>query len=58
MTDAERQQFLPVTRNFISILEKDTLNQNEVDQLVEQAKELSELIPEQFQCESCKYVVE
>ena len=48
MTDAERRQFLPITRNFVNILEKDTVSQNEIDQLVEQSEELSELIPEQF----------
>merc|ERR1711992_270047 len=48
MTDAERRQFLPITRNFVNILEKDTVSQNEIDQLVEQSEELSELVPEQF----------
>ena len=48
MTDAERRQFLPITRNFVNILEKDTVSQNEINQLVEQSEELSELIPEQF----------
>ena len=48
MTDAEREQFLPITKNFINILEKDTVTQNEIDLLVEQSEELSELIPEKF----------
>ena len=48
MTDAEREQFLPITKNFINILEKDTVTENEIEELAEKAKGLRELIPEQL----------
>ena len=48
MTDAEREQFLPITKNFINILEKDTVTENEIEELAEKAEGLRELIPEQL----------
>ena len=48
MTDEERARFLPATRNFISVLEKDNIDQREIEELLRQSDELSQLIPEQF----------
>ena len=48
MTDDERELLLPVARNFVSILEKDTVSQDEIEELAEQSKILNDLIPEQF----------
>merc|ERR1712127_861115 len=46
MTDEERERFLPATRTFISVLEKENINQNEIQTLIDQSEELKELIPE------------
>ena len=46
MTDAERRQFLPVTRTFVSVLEKDKADPEEINLLVEQSKEINNLIPD------------
>jgi len=48
MTDAERQRFLPSVRTFISVLEKDNLDANEMNILLDQSRELLNLIPENF----------
>ena len=48
MTDDERELLLPVARNFVSVLEKDTVSQDEIEELAEQTKILNDLIPEQF----------
>jgi len=48
MTDDERELLLPVARNFVSVLEKDTVSQDEIEELAEQSKILNDLIPEQF----------
>merc|ERR1711997_191204 len=45
MTDEERQQFLPATRTFISVLEKDTIDPSELNTLLEQSRELTNLVP-------------
>jgi len=45
MTDAERQQFLPSVRTFISVLEKDNLDASEINTLLAQSRELTNLIP-------------
>merc|ERR1712042_93715 len=45
MTDAERQQFLPSVRTFISVLEKDNLDASEMNTLLAQSRELTNLIP-------------
>ena len=45
MTDAERQQFLPSVRTFISVLEKETLDPNEINALLEESRELTNVIP-------------
>merc|ERR1712142_20764 len=49
MTDEERERFLPATKTFISVLEKDRINQNEINELIKQSEALQELIPEQWQ---------
>ena len=46
MTDEERARFLPATKTFISVLEKENINQNEIQTLIDQSEELKELIPE------------
>ena len=46
MTDEERDRFLPATKTFISVLEKENINQNEIQTLIDQSEELQELIPE------------
>ena len=48
MTDEERAQFLPAVRQFASILEKDYVNQNEINALLAESKVLSKLIPDEF----------
>jgi len=48
MTDAERQQYLPSVRTFISVLEKETLDADEMNTLLAQSRELIKLIPENF----------
>ena len=45
MTNEERAQFLPAVRQFASILEKDYVNQNEINALLAESKVLSKLIP-------------
>merc|ERR1712193_319025 len=45
MTDEERQQFLPATRSFIKVLEKDNLDAAEMNTLLAQSRELTNLIP-------------
>merc|ERR1712039_1102406 len=45
MTDAERQQFLPSVETFISVLEKDNLDASEMNTLLAQSRELTNLIP-------------
>ena len=41
MTDEERAKFSPVVRTFISVLEKDTLNPQEINLLLEQSRDLT-----------------
>ena len=45
MTNAERNQFLPVVRTFTNVLEKGNADPNEINQLVQETRELSNLIP-------------
>merc|ERR1712039_1080524 len=45
MTDQERAKFLPVVRTFISVLQKDYVDPNEMNALMEHARELTNLIP-------------
>jgi len=40
MTDAEREQFLPVVRSFINLLRKDVLDVNETTELLNQVRKL------------------
>merc|ERR1712156_807099 len=49
MTDEEREKFLPAAKIFISVLEKDRIDQNEINELIKQSEALQELIPEQWQ---------
>jgi len=49
MTDEERERFLPAAKTFISVLEKDRIDQNEINELIKQSEALQELIPEQWQ---------
>ena len=48
MTDEERATFLPATRTFVSVLEKENLDPNEIEELLRQSDKLSRLIPAQF----------
>ena len=41
MTDEERAKFLPSVRTFIGVLEKDTLDPEEINQLLEQARDIT-----------------
>ena len=45
MTNAERQQFLPIVRTFTNVLEKGNANPTEVNTLMSQIRELNNLIP-------------
>jgi len=49
MTDEEKARFLPAVRTFTSVLQKDNVDPNEISLLMEQAKELSALIPGNMQ---------
>ena len=46
MTDEERERFLPVTRTFVKVLENDNATPEEINLLLEQSSELSNLIPD------------
>lgn len=46
LTDEERAQFLPATRTFASVLEKENVDPEEISLLLEQSRELSNLIPD------------
>ena len=46
MTEEERAQFLPATRTFKSVLEKDDVDIDELSQLLDQSQELANLIPD------------
>ena len=46
MTDSERAQFLPVVRTFTSILEKGNADPNETTAILQQVRQLNQLIPE------------
>jgi len=48
MTDAERELFLPSIKTFISILEKDDLDADEMNTILSQSRELINLIPDNF----------
>jgi len=45
MTSDERAQFLPVVRTFTSVLEKGNADPNETNQLLQQIRQLNNLIP-------------
>jgi len=45
MTEEERQQFLPVVRTFTSVLEKGNASPTETNTLVQQVRQLNQLIP-------------
>ena len=45
MTDSERSQFLPVVRTFTSILEKGNADPNETTAILQQVRQLNQLIP-------------
>lgn len=49
MTDAERATFLPAVRAFTSVLQKDNVDPAELSALMEEAKKLRGLIPENLQ---------
>ena len=46
LTDEERAQFLPATRTFASVLGKENVDPEEISLLLEQSRELSNLIPD------------
>ena len=46
MTESERAQFLPVVRTFTRVLEKGDADSNEINTLLQQVRQLNQLIPE------------
>ena len=46
LTAEEREQFLPATRTFASVLGKENVDPEEISLLLEQSRELSTLIPD------------
>ena len=46
MTDEERKRFLPAIRTFTSVLEKENIDQNEINDLISQSEALQDLLPE------------
>ena len=45
MTDQERAAYLPAVKTFISVLQKDKVDPNEINTLLEQSRELTNTIP-------------
>ena len=48
MTDEERERFLPVTKNVIRVLEKNIIDENEINELIAQGEILQEYLPEEW----------
>merc|ERR1719436_2611 len=48
MTDEERATYLPATKTFVSVLKKDTLDADEMNLLLEQSRDLINLVPSNF----------
>ena len=48
MTDKERERFLPVTKNVIRVLEKNIIDENEINELIAQGENLQEYLPEEW----------
>ena len=48
MTDEERERFLPVTKNVIRVLEKNIIDENEINELIAQGENLQEYLPEEW----------
>jgi len=46
LTDAQRKQYLPAVKTFVSALKKDNVDANELNTLLDQSRELLNLIPE------------
>jgi len=45
MTDKERATYLPVVKTLISVLQKDNVDPNEINTLLEQSRDLVNAIP-------------
>lgn len=48
MTDEERATYLPATKTFVSVLKKDTLDADEMNLLLQQSRDLINLVPSNF----------
>jgi len=46
MTDEERKRYLPATKIFIKVLEKEFIDQNEINELIKRGEDLQDLMPE------------
>ena len=48
MTKEERERFLPVTKNVIRVLEKNIIDESEINKLIAQGENLQEYLPEEW----------
>jgi len=48
MTDEERKRYLPATKVFIKVLEKEFIDQSEINELIKRGEDLQELMPERW----------
>ena len=48
MTDEERETYLPTVKAFIKVLENDSIDQNELNELIEEGEKIQELMPEHW----------
>jgi len=48
MTDEERKRYLPATKLFVKVLEKEFIDQNEVNELIKRGEDLQDLLPERW----------
>ena len=48
MTDEERETYLPTVKAFIKVLENDSIDQNDLNELIEEGEKIQELMPEHW----------
>ena len=48
MTDEERKRYLPATKLFVKVLEKEFIDQNEINELIKRGEDLQDLMPERW----------
>ena len=48
MTDEERETYLPTVKAFIKVLENDSIDQEDLNELIEEGEKIQELMPEHW----------